>query len=385
MFFKSDMLEWQKGIPLGQLKSVCHVFQEYSKPYTFGAFGRVTERDIAIAMSSSKNGVELVRNGSAIAIVSILSSTSIRHDFVGDPVRFAKGTCWVHAIVGEFEDQFSLLSGLLKPASDIIVEGYIEDPLFLDIMERLGFGRCMVQISASSDMKGLYARGHNAFVRSYPRHEQVGVAVLQKDYLAKVEAETILNEAKKFGQWADHYSSYNKRHSWSAVALCGYDFCDPSFIIKPAEMSKRWKRGNIAYLDSVCTTTLAAKHFPVAMSVAKRIPGKKQRVRLMRLSASGGELTRHSDITDKEAGAAIGKLARLHIPIVTSRDCLFRSWWLDGKEHQFHLPELALCYLDTRKPHAVVNNGKSERIHLVVDTFVTPELQELIGAVWKMN
>jgi hypothetical protein len=43
------------------------------------------------------------------------------------------------------------------------------------------------------------------------------------------------------------------------------------------------------------------------------------------------------------------------------------------------LPERALCYLDTRKPHAVINPGAADRIHLVIDTYAGPELRRMIA------
>jgi hypothetical protein len=98
----------------------------------------------------------------------------------------------------------------------------------------------------------------------------------------------------------------------------------------------------------------------------------------MRLARGGGELTRHADITDPEAGTADGSVARLHIPLQTDERCVFRGWGLDGRENRAHFPERALCYLDTRKPHAVINEGERDRIHLVVDCHSGPELRAMI-------
>jgi hypothetical protein len=99
----------------------------------------------------------------------------------------------------------------------------------------------------------------------------------------------------------------------------------------------------------------------------------------MRLGARGGELTRHADITDPEAGTADGKVARLHIPLTTDPRCVFRSWGLNGVEQRLHMPERGLSYIDTRKPHAVINPADLERIHLVADAFSSPALRRWIA------
>lgn len=99
----------------------------------------------------------------------------------------------------------------------------------------------------------------------------------------------------------------------------------------------------------------------------------------MRLAPGGGELTRHADIIDPEAGTKDGRLVRLHIPIQTHPACMFRAWTLRGEEGARHFPESSICYIDTRKPHAVVNGGPVDRIHLVVDAYSSAELRARIA------
>src|SRR5690606_41828528 len=125
----------------------------------------------------------------------------------------------------------------------------------------------------------------------------------------------------------------------------------------------------------------AAEGFPRTLEALQSLPVEGfQRIRFMRLAGAGGELTRHADITDPEAGTADGCIARLHIPVRTSPGCLFRSWALDGREHRLHMPERGLSYIDTRKPHAVINPASVERIHLVADAISGPGLRALLAA-----
>src|SRR2546429_8288233 len=51
-----------------------------------------------------------------------------------------------------------------------------------------------------------------------------------------------------------------------------------------------------------------------------------QRIRLMRLAPGGGELTRHADITDREAGVAVGNVTPPHPPLVTNPAVQLPRW-----------------------------------------------------------
>lgn len=90
-------------------------------------------------------------------------------------------------------------------------------------------------------------------------------------------------------------------------------------------------------------------------------------------------MTRHADITDLEAGTDPRKVLRIHIPLRTNPGVRFRSWGLDGQAVERHMDVGELWYLDTRKPHTAINGGETERIHLVVDTYSTPEILAQLG------
>ena len=87
----------------------------------------------------------------------------------------------------------------------------------------------------------------------------------------------------------------------------------------------------------------------------------------MRLEPGGGELSRHADITDRDAGTAAGRISRLHFPILSPDDCRFTVWNHRGFRDSIHLREGRLWYLDQRKSHAVLNSSTGVRVHLVVD------------------
>src|SRR5204863_8036626 len=107
-------------------------------------------------------------------------------------------------------------------------------------------------------------------------------------------------------------------------------------------------------------------------------PAGFERVRFMQLRPTGA-LSRHADITDRDAGTADGKIARLHLPITTSPACVFHAWTARGDLLERHLEADRLHYLDTRKPHAVENADPMVwRKHLVIDAVADARLRALL-------
>lgn len=378
--------EWTRGIDLGFLKECAAAMRPDIKPHCYGAFGLPKERDIADA---HHEGNLIWTRGPddkicAAAIFRVLVSGSRHSDFADRQASLKAGDLLIRHIAGEPDGREKLMAHLLARHRGVAVwaEVPIENPGLVALLAAHGFERAMTKITASSDLKGLFLRGPHVgrWPQPMARADEPALVQLAADFISEPEREAVLAEVKRFGQWAQHYSTYNKRGSWTAFALHGFDRADPTFIIKPAEMSKGWKADNPDRLNAACGPTIAAQHFPAAMAVVDRLPGTKQRVRLMRLASGGGELTRHADITDPEAGTADGATARLHIPLTTDPACLFRGWDLEGVERRAHFAERALCYLDTRKPHAVINGGAKDRVHLVIDCHSTPALRQLIVA-----
>lgn len=377
---------WARGIDMAFLKNCAALYRAEFKAHTYGAFGLPKERDIADARAANQlmwtNGPDF--KPAAVAIVRNASLASSHSDFAGRQARIEPGDIFVRSIAGRADGNAKLIAKLALMERPIWIEGHVENEALVTQLQLLGFSRVMTKISASSDLKAMWLRANHLEGRLPPAldpSDEPGVKVLREDFVSPVMLGAIDAELKAIGagDWAQHYSNYNKRSSWTSFALAGYDQDDPNFIIKPAEMSKDWKAKNPARMIAACLPTIMAKKFPAAMRIVDRIPGRKQRVRFMRLGAGGGELSRHSDITDPEAGTRDGQIARLHIPIHTDPRCLFRSWGLDGAERRLHFPARALCYIDTRKPHAVVNPSEVERVHLVIDTYSGPELRRLIA------
>jgi hypothetical protein len=103
------------------------------------------------------------------------------------------------------------------------------------------------------------------------------------------------------------------------------------------------------------------------------IDGALHRIRFMRLAPGNGELSRHTDQVDSDMGVKVGNLARIHFPIITNDDVIFTSWNYDGSKTEVNMKENECWYLDIRKPHKAINQGITQRIHLVIDLEVTED------------
>jgi len=378
---------WALGYDLAFLKDVAAIFSREFKPHTYGAFGLPKERDIANALKEGALAWSRSESGSisAAAIFKIAKAASKQSDFAQRTIHIKAGDLQIKAAAGDPSSLSSLLQKLLAKAGNrpAWLELHAENEQACAVADSLGFMLAATKVAASSDIKSVFLKNDS------PLDRLDRIALLQSDYPAlkllgtgasQSTIDACLTEINSYNpSWEQHYSSYNKRQSWTAIALQGFDPADPQFIIKPAEMSKGWKQENPARLTAKCAPTSAAQALPTIWRLANSIPGTLERVRLMRLRASNGELTRHADITDRDAGTADGKIARLHIPLQTAPGCIFSGWELSGKRVQHHFPAGSLFYLDIRKPHAVKNTSQINRIHLVIDVACNAETRKLIN------
>ena len=379
--------DWQQGIALTCLQHIKGMFLAY-KPYAFGRFGVPNEAEIA-DMIVSKEGHELLADDGTTVVAflhgKIAKRNSVKQLFPERKLTIQKNDYVIkHLIFPSVLPDATLLKWLasLTTADTLWLETHTEDLEKLKQLHRLGFKDVGVQISASSELKTILCR--TTLTIGVPQLKVIDTATLEElspTFAATPILQDILKELDRYvinGGWANHYSSYNIRQSWSAISLKGYSE-DPAFIVKPAEMSKKWKEENASLLQNAVVETSAFLAFPSVHTLLNKLGCETQRIRFMRVRAEDGGLSRHADITDKEAGATVGKIARLHIPIQTNPECLFKAWDLDGTPRSEHLPSGSLWYLDTRKPHAVSNkHGSLDRIHLVVDAVVNAGLEDWI-------
>lgn len=375
---------WAQGFPLEQLRALAACLASTIKPCSYGAFGLPKERDIAAALAAG-NLLWTRRPGSdqpeAAAILHRAKAGSKQQDFAQRSISILPGDISIRSIGGTRSGCSRLLEAAITRAAG--------GPLWLDLhpeawqLEGLpqehGFSLAATKVAASSDIHGIWLHGADPSRRISAQlspADHAALRMIDPQFASPAEIQQALAEISAYSpSWEQHYSSYNKRKSWTAIALQGFVSSDPSFIIKPAEMSIGWKKENQQLLGASCRPTPALEAMPSLAAIADRIPGRKERIRLMRLRRGNGELSRHADITDRHAGTRDGMICRLHVPIITAPGCLFSGWQADGRQITKHFPAGSLFYLDVRKPHAVKNTSEVDRIHLVVDTHSSAELR----------
>jgi hypothetical protein len=380
---KEEAPAWAKGYSIEALKEHAALFKDAHKAHVYGAFGLIKERDLAEAMSRGEYSAQMFKQQyEAAAIWHELKSGSTQYDFTGRAIKLPRGAIYVKAFACCVQGAGEKLLARLTQNSlrSSYVEVFAEDKRAVAVVKNLGMRIAFTKVMAGSEIKMVYCR-HVSPPPFLPAAEYETLRICRQKFLSVVEQRAIADEVAGFGRtlWQQHYSSYNKRESWTAFALRGYVKEDPGFIIKPAEMSKAWKDEHPALLKQRCVDVSVRSAFPATNHALRRIPAEFERVRFMRLAPKDGELSRHADITDRWAGTRDGYIMRLHIPIVTNPAVRFSAWNVLGDRIDLNFPPRSLCYLDVRKPHTVVNAGETERIHLVVDAIANPNLRRWFG------
>lgn len=374
------MKAWQRGYELDDLRRLAARFQDHDGPRPLGAFSKVKENTVADWLSANSGGSGgLTAQGDALIAWRWARRCQSAKDFTGRECATAPtGALIVQRTAGPAADLIAGISRLAEGAHDgqILWKAWADHPQEHAAAAALGMRRAGTAISASSEVRSIWVRSSVPVKRPLPAVEEAGILPLPAlpagDALELDAWPELVSEL-----WADHYSSYNKRRSWHAVGLRSFGG-DPAFIEKPAEMSKAWKAKNPATLHLPALDTPVMDALPGARRLLSSFPFQLERVRLMRLSA-GGELARHADITDRDAGVQPGRIARLHLPIVTSSAVEFTSWDLLNRAVTTTMTPGCWWFLDVRKPHRAVNTGSADRVHLVVDAIVSPALLDILS------
>lgn len=371
------MKPWQHGIPLDLLKSLSGVYKAHDGERPLGAFTAVKENMVAQWMD---DGDLHVAEDAIVALHRSMSQTTVK-DFRRLPIcTMPPGTIVVDRAAGSAQGMARIIENLAGDAPILwrCWADHIDDTTAARMLNMTRVGTI---IRASSEILAVWVRGATTISNVLPQADTKGITPLRTDIPGFQISQSDLADLEGWPHmvsriWVDHYSSYNKRKSWYAVALRSFGG-NLSFIEKPSEMSKAWKASHPEEMMWEVKDTPLYNALPGAREILDRIPAKLERVRLMRLSG-GGELSRHSDITDHDAGTADGQIMRLHLPIVTNPGVRFTSWDLYNQPNEIHMSPGRWWYLDVRKPHRAINTQGAERIHLVVDAVANQTLREAI-------
>nr|WP_281721641.1 aspartyl/asparaginyl beta-hydroxylase domain-containing protein [Nitrosomonas nitrosa] len=296
--------------------------------------------------------------------------------------------------------QHALMKELRAINGPAWAECLASDEVVARILDQAGFVSIASKVDALSDVLTTYFKGtvkerQQRTVEADPtelvNHRRLPVGNV-KPLVKKIAAR--LNERRL--KFINHNSNYNKDDAWSALTLRGY-LPDPAYIHDPEEARrgtsqkdinelKKWEKRYSKRHWSLQNTKLM-KQFPEVQELLNRlVPGSSKnrnatfkRVRLMRLKPQGGELTRHTDLTDGTLGLDDGKTIRIHFPIITNPNVILTSWDLRDQPIEKHFLVGECWYLNIRLPHTIVNRGTEDRIHLVVDLIANERIRTMIS------
>lgn len=352
----------------------------YARRWHAGAFATPTAKDLSAAWNTpvTAPGTHWYWWDGTAAVGRRLERDSARRDFTGRPICHQAGQRVLTHIAPLHDNPLPDLSRWHW------VWAYQEDTTLIRALRAQGRELAGIRISAASEIIGCWGlpgTGH-----TYPPHDQATISRLPVT-ISSPERTQILTEVAAVRAWHDDFPYYSDG-SWTAVSLRGFNPADPTWGIKPTEMSRGWWSAHPeATRYHTCDWTTLAASCPTLVNLSVAVTagwgGTLERVRLLRMSARPGKIAklgRHTDITDRAAGTADGQIIRLHIPLVTHPDITMTGWDLDGTAHPVHLPAWSMWYLDARKPHAVANPSPVDRIHLVIDVTATPAARKALAA-----
>lgn len=354
------------------------LMNRYCRHYHAGAFGSPTATELA----KPNSGLRIWEHpgadrGLVAAVIRRAGKAHVRTDWTGRRWAIPEGATYADHLARDPRAPF--------PRDLLTVDfitGYVEDYLLRELMRSDHRPIVATRISASSEILTTWGpRGygaHKELPADRPTCLPLGGWILEN-----AAAQIILAELEAVQEWHDDYPFYSDG-SWGAVNLRGFKPDDPLWGVKPAEMPRTWQRKHPEAMSYTCDWTTITDRLPAMRALIESVHWWRnlERVRLMRMAAKpgGGKLARHSDVTDRAAGTADGKIARFHIPLVTHPDITMTCWDLDGSSLEVHLRPWEVYYLDQRKPHAVTNPTDVDRIHLVVDVVCDPEVRKHLEA-----
>ena len=156
-------------------------------------------------------------------------------------------------------------------------------------------------------------------------------------------------------EWIRHFNQYNYEGNWSVAALRS----------NGGETRRIYPDPHAA--DDFQDTEILAR-CPYVRDVLDHIECEKEAVRFM-LLAPDARIKEHKDFF---MGFEDGVI-RLHVPVTTNERVEFYL-----ADERIPMREGEIWYLDFSQKHRVVNNGTTDRIHLVIDCKVNNWLVEMV-------
>lgn len=357
------MKDWQHGYDLEYLKGLESKYEHYNT-FTLSPFTQMKKNNIAEGLWDKS--LNVLDDNTMIQVNEVKMPSDITMHLDTVIGKKHKGDLVFTKLTG---DETLLMHFMNKKIKNIfgITDSWIyvwaEDPKMNEFAKFMLYSLVGPKITTFGEIFNIYYKGSK---RSFPYVDPAEYVSIKRIVdKSTCYLDTIREKLKTLPEFTNHYSNYNKGKSWSALSLRGYSF-DPSFITKPSEMNEKWQKEN-EHLVFLMQDTPLYDTFPEVRKIVDYFGKDVHRVRFMKLAPGGGELKRHTDQVDRDSGGSLGKLARIHIPIVTNPDVIFTVWSTKGIPEKVNMKVGEAWFLDTRKPHQAINGGTEDRIHLVID------------------
>lgn len=384
---KSDTVEknWQKGVDMEKILLIHDLYKRFNS-FSFSRFASMGKDRIAANCSTNSLVIAEVDGHWVGAFTKRIQKAKsdvvmTKHALIGTRL---KDDVVIEAVTLEKAKHRKPFVAALKKAEGTgrcWLHCWAEDKVTVAAVESVGFKKVGIKPKSTGELESVYFKLIDKNLPDVdPLHESQYSETItySKPLLKKFKtvAKSMAQKLTKLNiEFSTHPSGSNKNNTWSAVSLRGYSK-NILNIHDPESAPADWLSDGM--LDKLVDTSLMKK-FPEVFYILTFLHIKKtERIRFMRLAPGGGELTRHTDLISDKFGTHDNGIVRLHVPIVTNPDVKFRMWDYNGDAVEFNMDVGDLCYLDARKPHSAVNGGKTDRVHLVIDAYCTPELRKLL-------
>ena len=376
---EKKMKAWQKGYELDTLIEWTNKFEEYNN-FCHSPFAKAKKNGMASSLSENKlfekdNVVYEIRTAKTTSKVKMFGAgPEIATVLPGEKVITKLSSTFNPVDIGKyFEVQNEHITNIKN------VLNTIEPPVWCHIFEEdkrnkaavklADFQKIGTKVSTFSDIIGVYYKGGRKFI-PVPETENINIKKTKLQFDDTI-IDSLVEELISMNlEYTNHNSNYNRKQSWKALALYGFEK-DSTYVDKMADNKET---------RPLVQTDLYDKLKDKVDHFLNQLPGRFDRVRFMTLKPGGGELARHTDQTDPTWGTTDGKMIRMHMPLKTNPAVIFSSWDNDGKQDYYNMKKGECWFLDTRRPHTAINGGDDIRIHLVADVWANDEVRNLLIA-----
>ena len=361
------MKPWQKGYELDVLLKWVDKFKNFNE-YCQSPFLQAKKNTMATLLSLGNLYEE---NNVAYEMRTAKTSSKINMFNAGPEIgSIIKGEKVISKISANTKSKNDIVKVLKKIKGSVWCYIFEEDTLVKSAVVDSDFKKIGIKVNTFSDVIGIYYKGERVFDPVVDT-ENINMTKTSLKFDEKI-IDQLVEELQNLDlKYTNHNSNYNKKQSWQALSILGFEK-DSKYVDKKAANTE-----NRPLVQTDLYDLLEGKK-KLLGEFLNKIPGKFDRVRFMTLKPGGGELQRHTDQTDPTWGTTDGKMIRLHIPLKTNKNVIFTSWNNDGERKTYNMKKGECWFLDTRRPHTAINNGDDIRIHLVADVWTNDNVRNLL-------